>query len=216
MHRHTHKHQDDEFSSRRERHRGGPFGRGEFGPEFGGRGGPGFGGREFGGREFGGPGFGGPGGRGPRRRRGDVRSALLILLNEGQANGYQLMQTLEERSGGNWRPSPGSVYPALSQLEDEGLIRSIQQEGESGRTFEITDAGRETVAKRADQKAPWESDEPYDSNNPQVAFWRAFMGTAKAAKQLAQDSDPDALAKATEVLTETRKALYRLLAGDTE
>jgi DNA-binding PadR family transcriptional regulator len=206
MHRHRHTQTDDEFAGRRERHRGGPFGREFGGPEFGGRGG----------REFGGPGFGGPGGRGPRRRRGDVRSALLILLNEGQANGYQLMQTLEERSGGSWRPSPGSVYPALSQLEDEGLIRSVQQDQDSGRTFEITDQGRETVAKRGDQKAPWESDEPYDSNNPQATFWRAFIGTAKAAKQLAQDSDPDALAKATEVLTETRKALYRLLAGDSE
>ena len=54
------------------------------------------------------------------------------------------MQTIEERSGGRWRPSPGSVYPALSQLEDEGLIRAIERDGT--KLFEITDAGREQVA----------------------------------------------------------------------
>src|ERR1700744_6245028 len=98
--------------------------------------GPGeFGGFGPGGGPFG-PGFRGGPGRG-RRRRGDVRLAMLMLLAEGPANGYQLMQALEERSDGRWRPSPGSVYPALSQLEDEGLINSTAVEGESGRTFSL-------------------------------------------------------------------------------
>ena len=66
---------------------------------------------------------------------------MLLLLAEEPRNGYQLMQEIEQRSDGNWRPSPGSVYPALSQLEDEGLVRTIQSE--SGRVFEITDAGRD-------------------------------------------------------------------------
>ena len=66
-----------------------------------------------------GPGFG----RGPRARRGDVRAALLVLLAEEPRNGYGLMQEIEARSDGAWRPSPGSVYPALSQLEDEGLVQ---------------------------------------------------------------------------------------------
>ena len=78
---------------------------------------------------FGPGGFGprlrrGPGGRGQRARRGDIRAAVLLLLAEEPRNGYQLMQEIEERSGGVWRPSPGSVYPALAQLEDEGLVRS--------------------------------------------------------------------------------------------
>ena len=84
------------------------------------QGGPGRG-RHRGGPRGGFPGFGPP--RGPRARRGDVRAALLLLLAEEPRNGYQLMQEIEQRSDGLWRPSPGSVYPSLQQLEDEGLGR---------------------------------------------------------------------------------------------
>src|SRR5438067_7229222 len=106
----------------------------------------------------GGP-FGGPG-WGPRRRgrgrarRGDVRLALLRLLAEEPRNGYQLMQAIEERSEGLWRPSPGSVYPTLAQLEDEGLVRSVAAEG--ARVSETTDAGRQHLESRAKEPAPWE------------------------------------------------------------
>ena len=124
--RHSHIDHLERLAALRE-FRGGPWGdRPPFG---GGRGGP----------------FGG--GRG-RRRRGDVRTALLMLLAEEPRNGYQLMQTIEERSGGRWRPSPGSVYPALAQLEDEGLIRAIERDGT--KLFEITDAGREHARARRD------------------------------------------------------------------
>src|SRR5690349_24054478 len=104
-------------------------------------------------------GFGGPAFRfridGPRARRGDIRTAALLLLAEEPRNGYQIMQEVEERSGGVWRPSPGSVYPALSQLEDEGLIHTQDEDGR--RVFAITDAGREVVAARGeDRLAPWE------------------------------------------------------------
>ncbi len=86
--------------------------------------------------EFGGPfggfmGGGGPRGRGRKARRGDIRTAALLLLAEEPRNGYQIMQEVQERSGGVWRASPGSVYPALQQLEDEGLIRSQDSEGAS-------------------------------------------------------------------------------------
>src|SRR5512142_172341 len=111
----------------------------------------------------GGP-FGGPGwgphrrGRG-RARRGDVRLALLRLLAEEPRNGYQLMQAIEDRSGGRWRPSPGSVYPTLAQLEDEGLIRSAEHEGT--KRLELTDTGRSYLESRADTAAPWDSgDDP--------------------------------------------------------
>src|ERR1700730_17648753 len=103
---------------------------------------------------------GGPFGRGPRgggrkARRGDIRTASLLLLAEEPRNGYQIMQEVEERSDGVWRPSPGSVYPALAQLEDEGLIRS--QESESRKLFALTDAGQKVVRERdADAPAPWE------------------------------------------------------------
>jgi hypothetical protein len=93
---------------------------------------------------FGGPrGFGGPGGfrgRGGKARRGDIRTASLLLLAEEPRNGYAIMQEIEQRSNGVWAPSPGSVYPALSQLEDEGLIRSEEQDGR--KQFTLTDAGR--------------------------------------------------------------------------
>src|SRR5215207_10320767 len=89
-------------------------------------GGPGRG-RHRGGPRGGFPGFGPP--RGPRARRGDVRAALLLLLAEEPRNGYQLMQEIERRSDGVWRPSPGSVYPALQQLEDEGLVHAVEFEG---------------------------------------------------------------------------------------
>ncbi len=194
-----------------------PFMRMRKGPGFGfggAFGGPGFGG-PFGGPGFGGPrGFGGPGGPGGRgrRRRGDVRIALLLLLAEEPSNGYQLMQTLEERSDGHWRPSPGSVYPALAQLEDEGFVRTVQ--GESGRTYEITDAGREHIAGRGDQRPPWEPEE--ETGESVLAFRKAIVTTAKAAWQVAQDGDEQQLAKATELLNDARRGLYRLLAGDDE
>jgi DNA-binding PadR family transcriptional regulator len=214
-----HRHDDDRGPGERGR---GPRGMG--GPGFGGPGfgGPGFGGPGFGGpgsgggRGFGGPSFGGgrggpfEGGRG-RKRRGDVRTALLMLLAEEPRNGYQLMQTIEERSGGRWRPSPGSVYPALSQLEDEGLVRTVEQE--SGRTFELTDSGREHVAAREDAPAPWEV--------PDSAGLRAFhdlrtqvFGLGKAAFQVVQVGDEKQWAQAVEVLDEARRSLYRILAED--
>src|SRR3981081_2596924 len=101
----------------------------------------GFGPDPFG--DFGGPfgGFGrGPRGRGRKARRGDIRTAALLLLGEEPRNGYQIMQEVEDRSEGLWRPSPGSVYPALAQLEDEGLVCSEEVDGRKG--FALTDRGR--------------------------------------------------------------------------
>jgi DNA-binding PadR family transcriptional regulator len=179
----------------------GPF---EFGPEgpFG-MGGP-----------FGRGGFGPRGGRGRgrgRARRGDVRLALLRLLAEEPRNGYQLMQTIEERSGGEWRPSPGSVYPTLAQLEDEGLVRSSEAEG--ARTFELTDAGREHLETRSEEPAPW--DFPDESGGHSGRDTRRLIAAvAQAAMQVAVAGDEDQQARATEVLNETRRSLYRILAED--
>src|SRR5665811_818265 len=98
---------------------------------------------DFGGFGPFGPGGGGPRGRGRKARRGDIRTAALLLLAEEPRNGYQIMQEVEQRSDGVWRPSPGSVYPALAQLEDEGLIHSEEVDGR--KRFAITDAGREQI-----------------------------------------------------------------------
>jgi DNA-binding PadR family transcriptional regulator len=173
--------------------------------------------RRMGGGPFGG-GPGGPFGRGHgrgrgRARRGDVRLALLRLLAEQPANGYQLMQTIEERSGGRWRPSPGSVYPTLAQLEDEGLIRSAEADG--SRRFEITDAGREHLETRTDEPEPWK---PHDEEGENAITELAplVIQIGKAAWQVATVGDEAQRARATQLLAETRRALYRILAEDGE
>jgi DNA-binding PadR family transcriptional regulator len=140
--------------------------------------------------------------------------ALLMLLSvEHLLNGYQLMQSLEERSDGRWRPSPGSVYPALQQLEDEGLIRSVQTEGESGRAFELTDAGRSHLDERGEQKAPWEEDAD-EAGHPRGRIRHTVGGVMRAVMHVAQDGSPEQIEEALSILEETRKKLYRLLAGD--
>ncbi|HEY4830163.1 MAG TPA: PadR family transcriptional regulator [Solirubrobacteraceae bacterium] len=176
--------------------------------------------RQFGAGPFGqgplfGGGRGGPfgGGRG-RRRRGDVRLALLMLLAEEPRNGYQLMQTIEERSDGRWRPSPGSVYPTLAQLEDEGLIRGVDQEGT--KLFELTDQGRERLAESKVDPAPWE-DEGFgrgpESHNLSEIGPQMFQ-IAKAAWQVAQEGDERQVQKASQTLAEARRALYGILAEE--
>ena len=166
-----------------------------------------------GGPHFGpGPMFGGPfgGGRG-RKRRGDARIALLLLLAEEPRNGYQLMQTIEERSGGRWRPSPGSVYPALAQLEDEGLIRAIERDG--AKLLEITDAGREHLEQRAEGAPPWEIDD--DPSFQTVSDLRSLLKQVGiAAMMVAQAGDEQQLERAAELLGETRRGLYKILAEE--
>ena len=166
------------------------------------RGGP-FGGGPFGGGPFG-------GGRG-RRRRGDVRLALLMLLAEEPRNGYQLMQAIEERSEGLWRPSPGSVYPTLAQLEDEGLIRSADVEG--ARRFELTDSGRKHLSSRADEPAPWESGEE-TAENPLAELAPLVIAIGNATLQVASVGNPAQRAQARTLLQESRRALYRILADE--
>jgi DNA-binding PadR family transcriptional regulator len=162
---------------------------------------------------FGGPpfGHGGPFGRGgPKARRGDVRTAALLLLNEGPRNGYQIMQDIEERSGGVWRPSPGSVYPALQQLEDEGLVRPTETDGR--KEFELTDAGREYVAERGDDlPPPWEEMSGGFSDEMKAAG-NLMRDVALAFSQVLRAGSPSQISEASKVLAETRRSLYRILA----
>ncbi len=177
------------------RHRHGPRGGGPFGA-------------------FGPGGFGGgPRGRGRKARRGDIRTAALLLLAEEPRNGYQIMQEVQERSDGVWRPSPGSTYPALQQLEDEGLIRA--QESDGRKLFELTDAGREHVRERGEDKpAPWEqmSDDVSDQAHE---LGRLIREVASAFTQVVKTGSDAQMGEARKVLTRTRKDLYRILAdGD--
>ncbi|HMD56542.1 MAG TPA: PadR family transcriptional regulator [Solirubrobacteraceae bacterium] len=173
---------------------------------------------EWGGFPFGGPGGpGGPRGRGRKARRGDIRTAALLLLAEEPRNGYQIMQEVEERSGGVWRPSPGSVYPALQQLEDEGLIST--QEVDGRKLFAITDEGRALVQERGeDRPAPWE-EMSSDLSSGAHELGRLMREVASAFVQVMRTGSESQVAKAREVLDQTRRELYRILAdgeGDGE
>jgi DNA-binding PadR family transcriptional regulator len=148
-----------------------------------------------------------------RRRRGDVRLALLMLLTlDGPRNGYQLMRALEDRSDGRWRPSPGSIYPALGQLEQDGLIHSTPVDGEASRVYELTDAGREIMNEREPAPAPWEPEG--DADDARSALFKAVGAAIRAARQAAQDGDATQIEKVTELFTDTRRGIYRVLAGD--
>lgn len=180
--------------------------RGPFGPGFG----PGFG---FGfGPSFG-PGFGpgGPRRRRGRSRRGDVRAAILALLAERPMHGYEMIQEIGERSNGLWRPSPGSVYPTLQLLVDEGLIVATESEG-SKRLFELTEDGRAAAAKT--QTPPWE--EIAEGVDPNVANLRTALAQITGALfQAAHSATPEQQKRVADILNNARREIYGIL-GETE
>jgi DNA-binding PadR family transcriptional regulator len=143
-----------------------------------------------------------------RARRGDVRLALLRLLAEEPCNGYKLIQAVEERSEGLWRPSPGSVYPTLARLEDEGLIRSTGTK--RARRFEIADAGREFLDSRADEPAPWETASGA-TPNPLTALAPLVIRIGEAAFHVASVGDRAQGEQAQALLAGTHRALSRIL-----
>jgi len=148
----------------------------------------------------------------PRVRRGDVRAAALLLLEEEPRNGYQLMQELEQRSGGVWRPSPGAMYPALAQLEDEGLIRATDPDAK--KRYELTDEGKAYVEEhRQELGTPWETvgeDVPEGLGD----LRHSLPQLAMALQQIMRGGNPEQIAEAKRILDDARKALYRVLAGD--
>jgi DNA-binding PadR family transcriptional regulator len=182
--------------------------------------GPGFFAMERGRGPWGGPfpppldvlfrGLGGHGhGRGRRARRGDVRAALLLLLAEEPQNGYQLIQEIERRSGGMWKPSPGSVYPALQQLEDEGLVRA--QETEGRRAYALTDAGREYVEANREQLGdPWEA-VTGGMDEGMIELRGLIMQVGGAAMQATFAGHAEQVRR---ILVDARRALYRVLADE--
>lgn len=143
-----------------------------------------------------------------RMRRGDVRSAILRLLDESPMHGYQLIHEIESRSGGVWKPSPGSVYPTLQLLADEGLIVSTDADGR--RTYSLTDAGREVAEAEAESPAPWlaGSDRPV---GPRGSLAQAGLKVAKAAAEVARTGSPAQMEKAAQVLDDATKALSAIV-----
>lgn len=203
----------DHMGRGRGRGPGGGLGRGRrrdrFAGEFGGhRGGPGFDDDRF----FGEGAFGPRGrgrGRGGRGRGGDVRAAILLLAAESPSHGYQIITEIAERSGGAWRPSPGSVYPAIQQLEDEGLITIVEQDGR--KVIHVTEAGQTAVAELADKPEPWKVDSDAGSEGRRALF-ETVTSTHLAAKQVAVVGTEAQITAAVAILTETRRQLYALLA----
>src|SRR6478609_6151934 len=149
---------------------------------------------------------------GPRMRRGDIRTAVLAALTEGPGHGYDVMQNLEDKSGGAWRPSPGSIYPTLQLLEDEGLVRSTERDGK--RVFEITEAGRAEATSRVEQDGgpPWETSGR--GGRPGREARDAFGQLFRAFKQIAEVGSPEQVERGLAVIRDARKELYQILASD--
>jgi DNA-binding PadR family transcriptional regulator len=151
--------------------------------------------------------------RGGRGRRGDVRLAVLALLNERPMHGYEMMQELADRTQGLWRPSPGSLYPALQLLEDQGLVRS--ETGEGRRQFTLTDEGRAELAKNPRASAPWEA-MVRGADQGDVALRVAMRHVMIAVRQVAEAGTADQKARAERLIVELRRQMYLLLAEATE
>jgi DNA-binding PadR family transcriptional regulator len=172
---------------RRHHHRRGPWGGGPFPFEF----------------------FGGHRGGGPRARRGDVRAAALALLRERPMHGYEMIQELQARSGGVWRPSAGSIYPTLQLLEDEGMVTAEEVEGR--KVYSLTDAGQEAAPDRTEGGRPWEQG---DEDSPRFEARKELFKLMGAAKQVARADDEEQLKQAAEILRDARRKLYGLLAEE--
>ena len=142
--------------------------------------------------------------RGGRRRRGDIRTALLAVLAEEPGHGYEIMQRIEDKSGGAWRPSPGSVYPSLQLLEDEGLVQATEREGK--RVYEITDAGRAEAQRRIDESGgtPWALAGP-GGEGPGRLFG-AIRQVNLAARQVVIAGSPEQIDQAADIVQDAAQA----------
>jgi DNA-binding PadR family transcriptional regulator len=143
--------------------------------------------------------------------RGDVRAAVLALLAEKPMHGYQIIQEIEERSGGAWKPSAGSVYPTLQLLADEGLISAKESNGR--KTYSLTEEGQRIAAAAPEQSAPWEVPGAKDFPRPS-GLPKAGIDLAQAAAQVARTGNPEQVKQAVTVLEEARRKLYSILAED--
>src|SRR5690606_5196973 len=148
---------------------------------------------------------------GGRPAGGDIRIAVLALVAERPRHGYEIIQEIAERTGGLWRPSPGSVYPTLSQLEDEGLVRVEQAEGR--RVVHLTEEGTRYVDEhRTELDAVWASVGRDPDDEDVTELWEQLGQLHAAAAQVMAAGTPEQIATATTTITEARKAIYRLLA----
>jgi len=153
---------------------------------------------------------------GARMGRGDVRAAVLALLAESPMHGYQIIHEIEERSGGSWKPSPGSVYPTLQLLTDEGLVTAEEANGR--KTYALTEAGRAEADAAGERPAPWQASGTgagaRESSGRATALPKAGVELAQAAAQVARTGTPEQVQQAVAVLEDARRKLYSILAQD--
>ena len=151
----------------------------------------------------------------PKVRRGDVRAAILDVLAVEPMNGYQIIQQIAERSHGGWKPSPGSVYPTVQQLEDEGLVEGRETDGR--RLLQLTEQGRRYVEEHPDElAATWRPFEDDTEGEPESHDLKPVIGQVMSAVwQVVVSGTAQQRAEAAEILADTRRRLYGLLAdGD--
>jgi len=148
---------------------------------------------------------------GPRARRGDVRAAALALLAERPMHGYEMIREIEERTDGAWTPSAGSIYPTLQMLEDEGLISGQEIEGK--RRFTLTDSGREEQESRAGEQAPWDAVRA-GAAPEQVQLGDSLRKLNHSVRQVFHAADQDQQRRVRELLDETRRRIYSILAEE--
>lgn len=141
-----------------------------------------------------------------RMARGDVRAAVLALLAEQPMHGYQIIREIEERTGGTWKPSAGSVYPTLQLLADEGLIEAEESGGR--KTYSLTEVGR---AAANETPAPWAAGSSRDTGR-HTALAKAGVDLASAAAQVGRTGTPEQVKDAVAVLEDARRKLYAILA----
>jgi DNA-binding PadR family transcriptional regulator len=156
------------------------------------------------------------GGRG-RMRRGDIRTAILAVLTESPGHGYDIMSRLQEKSGGMWRPSAGSVYPTLQQLEDEGLVTVAETPLDGGggkRVYTVTEEGAAEAERRIEEAGgePWATDSGAGVHPGHL--FRSIGTLTMAAKQIVAAGTAGQLAAAVKVTDNARKELYRILGDD--
>jgi DNA-binding PadR family transcriptional regulator len=155
----------------------------------------------------------GPDGRGRgRAQRGDVRTAILLLLAEQPMHGYQIMQAMSDRSGGAWRPSPGAIYPTIAQLEDEGLVTTQEEAGR--RLVTLTSEGRTYLEERSARLGDPFSDFAEAPNRPDLRD--PLHQLHAAVRQIEIGGSAAQLTAAAQVLAEARRSLYLILAGEAE
>jgi DNA-binding PadR family transcriptional regulator len=137
---------------------------------------------------------------------------VLALLVEEPRHGYAIMSEITERSGGVWRPSPGSVYPVLQQLQDEGLVSVAESDGR--RVFSLTEVGRAYVEEHREEIGrPWELADSGPGRRVR-SLMQGMAALGAAVHQVARLADDAQAARAAAALEEARRTMYRILAGD--